>query len=702
MEGYGFTRGYLTKDGAPWFPIMGEIHYSRYPDAYWKESIYKMKAGGVDIVSCYVFWIHHEEGEGEFDFTGQRNLRKFIETVKECGLKLFLRIGPWAHGEVRNGGFPDWVIKKHGDHLRTNDPAYLADVEKFWKQVFTQSKGLMFEDGGPVIGLQIENEFGHAGGMNGEQAEEHMKILTQMAKEIGFHVPYYTATGWGGAVTGGLLPVMGGYCDAPWSASQEKLPPSGNYVFTPERNDHNIGTDLGLGSGLTFDMTEFPFLTAELGGGLQVTHHRRPVAIGPDIGAMSLAKLGSGVVLLGYYMYHGGTNPDGRYSTLQESKATGYPNDLPVKSYDFNAPIHEYGQLSHTWREIRLLANFIHDFGEELCLMPAVFPEDNPTDPMNLKDLRTSLRYHEANGLTSGYLFVNNYQRLYAMARHDDVVLRAELPDETIIWDSMNIADREFFFLPFNMRLNETALLKSSSLTPLCRLESPEGVDYVFYGDHTPVHHVEGDLGKTRLINLTKREALMAAKIHLDRDYLFISHQDIIPMEDGIHLFGREEVASFKTYPPLTKAPSGFFVEYDGGFATYQRRILSEKDSCEVIACELIDELGSDVRAYRIAFPNIREVKAQEGICDVFLQIRYSADRLELYLDDQLCVDHFYTGQIYDMGLKRFDFPEELVLKLYPLDVLDPVYLENWPATPEGFACRLDHLSTMLQWELRL
>ena len=81
-----------------------------------------MKAGGVDIISTYVFWNHHEEMEGEYNFSGQRNLRKFTEIVKEYGMKMFLRIGPWAHGEVRNGGFPDWLLKKDFEP-RTNQEA---------------------------------------------------------------------------------------------------------------------------------------------------------------------------------------------------------------------------------------------------------------------------------------------------------------------------------------------------------------------------------------------------------------------------------------------------------------------------------------------------------------------------------------------------------------------------------------------------
>ena len=109
---------------------MGEFHFSRYPENEWREELLKMKAGGIDIVSTYVFWIHHEEVEGQFDWSGSRNLRRFIQTCQEVGLKVFVRCGPWDHGEVRNGGFPDWLLKK-GWKLRSNDTNYLNEGENF-------------------------------------------------------------------------------------------------------------------------------------------------------------------------------------------------------------------------------------------------------------------------------------------------------------------------------------------------------------------------------------------------------------------------------------------------------------------------------------------------------------------------------------------------------------------------------------------
>jgi hypothetical protein len=173
----------------------------------------------------------------------------------------------------------------------------------------------MLKDGGPVVGIQLENEFGHCGGLHGEEGYRHIRELKRLAREAGFEVPLYTTTGWGGGIVvdGETLPVLGGYADAPWAQHVEPLPPSGMFTFQPLVPDTDIGADLRTGHPLafTYNVRENPFLTAELGGGLQVTHHRRPIVTAADVEAMTMVKLGSGANLLGYYMYHGGTNPRG-------------------------------------------------------------------------------------------------------------------------------------------------------------------------------------------------------------------------------------------------------------------------------------------------------------------------------------------------------------------------------------------------------
>lgn len=125
----------LLKNGKRFLPVMGEFHYSRYEPADWEEEILKMKAGGIRIVAAYVFWIHHEERKGEWDFTGCRDLRGFLDVCGKTGMQVWLRIGPWAHGECRNGGFPDWLVKECTDRLRSNDPVYLQEVRRFYQKI---------------------------------------------------------------------------------------------------------------------------------------------------------------------------------------------------------------------------------------------------------------------------------------------------------------------------------------------------------------------------------------------------------------------------------------------------------------------------------------------------------------------------------------------------------------------------------------
>ena len=99
---------YMTIDGKPVVPAMGEVHYSRIPSAEWVDEVRKMKEGGITMIACYVFWNHIEELEGQYDWSNQRNLRSFLEVCKAEEMPVVLRLGPFCHGEARCGGIPDW------------------------------------------------------------------------------------------------------------------------------------------------------------------------------------------------------------------------------------------------------------------------------------------------------------------------------------------------------------------------------------------------------------------------------------------------------------------------------------------------------------------------------------------------------------------------------------------------------------------
>ncbi len=735
----GYDNVSLLVDGKRWFPMMGEMHFSRYPKKNWEEELCKMKAGGIDIVSLYVIWIHHEEIQGQFDFTGDRCLRDFLETVKRVGMYSILRIGPWAHGEARNGGFPDWVLedaRKKGYEVRSNDPLYLSHVKKFYEKTYEQAKGFFIKDEGPIIGIQIENEYGHCGGFSGEKGEEHMRTLKKMAQEIGFDTPIYTATGWGGAVTGGMLPVMGGYCEAPWDQRLGEIEPSGNYIFTRERNDHNIGSDHGLGAGITFDMDKFPFLTAELGGGLQVTHHRRPIASGLDTAAMSMVKMASGANLLGYYMYHGGTNPKGKLTTLQECRETGYPNDLPEYSYDFNAPLREYGQMEDTYREVRLLATFVHDFGNDLCDMPLCEQPGNPLKPDNLTDLRTSVRYkkkknEDGREYNSGYLFVNNYQRRYEMALHKEKELKAYAEDGKTVLASFagrDVEDGNFFFYPFNMEVRKNALLTIDA-TPMCvihDIDADHHNAYVFYTDtdREVTMDVSGDLGGDQIIVLSREEALHGSKVVIgSREHLIISKADAITCPDGSVnlLYETDENAKlvFRAFPELSAANDSFTCKKKSDiaegyttsevFALYESKNEFRNDARVEFTqieepasyLETPDRYGKNDRAFYEV--NVKGIPEDSN--EVYMHIGYEGDTAALFVGGEIATDSFYTGQEWEIGLKRYadtEFRGEIVMTpLYESDK-EKMYLQNWPAMEDGKALRLNQIRLTTQYTIKI
>ena len=395
-----WDRHSLIIDGKRVCPVMGEIHYSRIPADEWAAEVRKMKDGGVTIIATYIFWNHIEEIEGLYDWSGQRNLRAFLEICKQEQMPVVLRLGPFCHGEVRNGGIPDWVFTK-GCKTRQENPIFLGLVEKLYRQIFTQVEGLQWKDGGPVIAAQFDNEYRGRG--------EYLMALKRIATSLGFDLPFYTRTGWPELATpvpyGEMLPLYGDYADGFWERSTEET--AGNYYkafnFTPSNS--------------------YPYFTCEIGGGMMTAYHRRPYLYPEDAYSMAVVKLGSGSNLLGYYMYHGGTNPDGKLTYLNETQrtiATNY-NDLPVKTYDFQAPLGEFGQKNPHYYMLRKLHLFMQDWGEVLAPMEAQFPCKQDIAKGDDSHLRWSVRSKD----DSGFIFINNYERLQDLSTKRDVQLEA-------------------------------------------------------------------------------------------------------------------------------------------------------------------------------------------------------------------------------------------------------------------------------------
>ena len=473
----GINSQYLTRDGRPWLPVMGEFHYSRSPADSWAAELAKMKAAGIDVVASYIIWNHHEESAGQFNWQGNRDLRRFVQLAHKAGLQVWLRVGPWSHAEVRYGGIPDWVVDAMP--TRQDDPQYLGFVERFYREIGRQVDGLLWKQGGPVIGAQIENEYNLAGPGKGEQ---HIRTLKAMALKAGIDVPYYTVTGWDQTLypSGEVTPVFGGYQDEPWGTSTTELPPKETYAF---RFDSRVSGDLGAQTRATqqgtaeTDIQHTPFLGAEYGAGLPAMYRRRTLVSPDDIAATLPVQLGSGVNLMGYYMFHGGRNPTGKTSMEESTRSGGY-NDTPAINYDFNAPLGPDGQQRAVLAYLRPFHYFLNDFGARLAPLTVRKPEVAPADPTELSTPRLSVRSDGEHG----FLFYNGHVRQYATPEQKQVRFAVKLAGETVTLprQPVDLASGSYFFWPLNFDLDGQRL-RYATAQPVARLDrGAAGSVYVF------------------------------------------------------------------------------------------------------------------------------------------------------------------------------------------------------------------------------
>jgi beta-galactosidase len=694
---------YLTLGGEPWYPILGEFHFSRYPKEEWEEELLKMKAGGISVVATYIFWIYHEEAEGQWEWSGNRDLRSFVTLCRKHGLYAYPRIGPWAHGEVRNGGFPDWLLTKCGKSVRTDAEPYLGYALEFYRQIGAQLEGLLWKEGGPVVGTQIENEL--------TNNPAHLLTLKNLALEAGIDVPLYTVTGWMGAQfpEDEVLPVFGGYPDAFWSpqvqgwARESRV----HYFFSGIRDDSTIGVDLAeaAGAGAGERMWRYPYGTVELGGGMAISYRRRPVVKADDIAAIALTRIGSGSNMQGYYMYHGGANAIGRFSTLQESQATGYPNDLPVINYDFQAPLGQYGQRRVSYGALRMQHLFLHDFGSSLARLPMRLPVRQPAG----MDDRETLRWSVRSDGRSGFLFVNNYQRIEELPDHDQVQFELRLSGETVILPSRPICipAQRYFTWPFNLELGG-ALLKYATAQPLCQVGETivffaiEGIEpeFVFgqealkpeFGVLHPIPGAGTRGGKILL--LTEGQARQAYKATLwGAERLFLSPAGLVFDGETLRVQSRRaEDLLFSVYPapPSLDVPGvadGIFTRFTGSaprkeIAVSWKQVKQEPPLASAGAAAVTSALApGDLEFERagewhVSLPH----DALEGVREVFLRVDYEGDAARAYVGDRMIDDDFYFGRAWEIGLKRLA-PEVLEkgvrLKVLPLCQEEPLYIPD-------------------------
>ncbi|GLW31618.1 galactose-1-phosphate uridylyltransferase [Actinoplanes regularis] len=425
--GLSLTNRYLIKDGAPVIPVSGELHYSRVPRHRWAERLRQMKAGGVTVVASYLFWLHHSPAPGEYRFDGNLDVAAFVDLAVETGLDVVLRLGPWVHAESRNGGFPDWVRHAPVRH-RTDDPGYLRLVEE-WFAAIGAAVGDRFAT---VLGIQLENEL--------YTQPEHLRTLKRMARAAGMSAPIWTATAWDSAELPEeeVLPLYGGYGDGFWVDSDAPWAPNfrDHYFFSHVWDDPGIGADVrraqnieAAKGGPRTPSELFPAATCELAGGMATAYHRRPRPSALDVATIAHCKIGNGSAWQGYYMYAGGTNPVGTdmgdSGGMQESHATGYPNDLPRLGYDFHAPIGEAGALAPSHAELRRQHTFLAAFGAKLAEMPSSLPDVRPNGVEDGRTLRWALR---SDG-RSGFLFIAWHQPHFPLDTYRGARFKVVLDD---------------------------------------------------------------------------------------------------------------------------------------------------------------------------------------------------------------------------------------------------------------------------------
>lgn len=155
-----YDNNQFSKDGQPYRYISGSMHYFRVPNEYWEDRLTKMKAAGLNAVQTYVAWNVHQPSEDRYIFDGDADLFRFIGLAQNLSLDVILRMGPYICAEFEFGGFPWWLLKVPDIGLRTSDPRFLAFVKKWYDKLLPMLQPYLYKNGGPVISMQIENEYG--------------------------------------------------------------------------------------------------------------------------------------------------------------------------------------------------------------------------------------------------------------------------------------------------------------------------------------------------------------------------------------------------------------------------------------------------------------------------------------------------------------------------------------------------------------
>jgi beta-galactosidase len=324
-------------DGKPFQIIGGEMHPARIPAEYWRHRVQMAKAMGCNTIAAYIFWNYHEPSEGVYDFTsGNHNIRKFIEIVREEGMWLILRPGPYVCAEWELGGIPPYLLRIPDIKVRCMDPRYMAAAEKYMGKLAAEIKPYLITNGGPVLMLQVENEYGSYG-----NDRNYMARLKEVWTENGINTPYFTGDGpTTYMLEAGSLPGCAVGLDSGSSLADFAL-----------ANKMNPGV---------------PVFSSETYPGW-LTHWGEKWAK-PDTADLmrEVRFLMDNKKSFNLYVIHGGTNFG--FTAGANSGGKGYEPD--VTSYDYDAPIDEQGNATPKYLALRKLIGSYLPKGKKLTPVP--------------------------------------------------------------------------------------------------------------------------------------------------------------------------------------------------------------------------------------------------------------------------------------------------------------------------------------------
>jgi beta-galactosidase len=328
-------------DGAPFQIISGEMHPARIPEEYWRHRIQMAKAMGCNTIAAYIFWNYHESESGNYDFTtGNHNLKEFFNIVKEEGMWLIVRPGPYVCAEWEFGGLPPYLLRIPDIKVRCMDPRYMDAAEKYISKLAEEIKPFMITKGGPVLMLQIENEYGSFG-----NDRNYLLRLREVWQNSGVDIPTYTADGATNyMLEAGSLP-----------GSAVGLDPGSS------QDDFDLAAKMNPGVPVFSSETYPGWLT-----------HWGEEWIKPDTARLlkDVRFLMNNKKSFNLYVIHGGTNFG--YTAGANSGEKGYQPD--VTSYDYDAPVNEQGRATAKYMALRKLIGSYLPKGKKLPPIPDPIP----------------------------------------------------------------------------------------------------------------------------------------------------------------------------------------------------------------------------------------------------------------------------------------------------------------------------------------